>query len=650
MGCSGQSSPSSIGISMTSSGLPRPWKNQLWFSNWIHAAASALSVSAGLKGARFIRSSEIFRGFGSYSRAPRSGLIRFGLMLRLNARPAEPMSGSFRSFQRPSGRRAVSASLGGSSVASSLIWSRVSNRFLSRRSRRSASRLSALSEVIGSSYHWRLRLILVNVRDSTRTGSDLSLIAISPTRPRSAARRRPRRRALDRLPSRAQSMHPTRYPVAAGAARGQPEWLNAAGSDGETLHRRWTLGLWSAAGLALTAALCATAAPVTLAGEPEGSGDPDAGAQRTGPTPAVARAAAAETGPGCDARLPVVVHHPGGAAASLPARARLPIACADPTGFATSESTIAAGNDVSLFYSPAHTENTLGRSFDQGATWDLTYPPKMQYTSLWNTVDPIVTVDRRTGRLFWLRATGDTRTTPVLVDESPFGNQAATAIAYAHGFQVYSSPDDGQTWATADYQHEFTGDWEKLFVGPPRPASTGAPQPSGYPDVVYMCGNAPLEVSGPGRACYRSLDGGASFALASYVFPSPSAPADACPTLAGNSGVVDSRGVTYQPQSCANATYLAVSEDEGSSYVWRPIQGAPPINGLSGTVQVAVDSADNLYALWVTNDKLELAISRDHGKTWGDPLDVTPPGLKKIALTALSADEPGHVGMTYYAT
>jgi hypothetical protein len=274
----------------------------------------------------------------------------------------------------------------------------------------------------------------------------------------------------------------------------------------------------------------------------------------------------------------------------------------------------------------------------------------MQYTSLWNTVDPGVTVDRRTGRLFWLRATGDLRTAPVLVDESPFGNQAATAIAYAHGFQVYSSPDDGQTWTTADYQHEFTGDWEKIFVGPPRPASTGAPQPVGYPDVVYMCGNAPFEVSGPGRACYRSLDGGATFALASYVFPSASAPSDVCPALAGNTGVVDSQGRTYQPQSCANGSYVAVSEDEGGSYTWLPIRGAPTSNVYTGTVQIAVDKADNLYALWVGGDKLELAISRDHGKTWTDPLDATPPGLHKIALTALAAGEAGHVGITYYAT
>jgi len=47
MGFSGQSSPGSSGTSIDASALPRPWKNQLWFSNWIHAAARMFSVVAG---------------------------------------------------------------------------------------------------------------------------------------------------------------------------------------------------------------------------------------------------------------------------------------------------------------------------------------------------------------------------------------------------------------------------------------------------------------------------------------------------------------------------------------------------------------------------------------------------------------------------
>ena len=62
---SGQSSPSTGGTSITSSGSPWPWKNQLWFSNWIHAAASEFSVLAGLNASRVISSSDTSRGLGS---------------------------------------------------------------------------------------------------------------------------------------------------------------------------------------------------------------------------------------------------------------------------------------------------------------------------------------------------------------------------------------------------------------------------------------------------------------------------------------------------------------------------------------------------------------------------------------------------------
>jgi BNR/Asp-box repeat len=359
---------------------------------------------------------------------------------------------------------------------------------------------------------------------------------------------------------------------------------------------------------------------------------------------AVADASAAGTG--CHSGWPVVAHHAGGEPAEA---AKLPLACATETGYATSESTLAITKSGAILYSPAHTENSLARSLDGGASWSLTYPKRMQYTSIWNTVDPFITVDRRTGRAFWVRATGDLRTTPILVDESPLPYQAPTAIAYAHGFQVYSSSDDGLNWTTADYQHENLGDWEKVFVGPPSSAP-GALQPVDYPGVVYVCGNAPFEVSGPGRDCYRSLDGGATFNLAGYVFPSDTSPADACAALAGNVGVVGNDGTVYEPQTCRNGAYLAVSHDEGTSYSWLTVAGAPGTAALGGGYQLAIDHADNLYAMWLAEDQINVAISRDHGQTWSAPLSVTAPGLHNIALPALAAGPEGHLAITYYGT
>jgi hypothetical protein len=362
----------------------------------------------------------------------------------------------------------------------------------------------------------------------------------------------------------------------------------------------------------------------------------------------LALAAPALAGPapaGCNSHWPVTAHHAGGARVRPPAP--LPIPCATQTGYATSETTIAATPGGSLYFSPANTENSLARSSDKGASWFLSDPQQMQYTSLWNTVDPDVIVDRRTGRAFWVRATGDLRTAPILVDESPLGWQAATAVAYAHGFQVYSS-SDGQNWVTADYQHEATGDWEKIYVGPP---AAGAPQPRGYPDIVYMCANAPFEVSGPGRDCYRSLDGGRTFSLAGYVLPSASSPHDVCEPLAGGAGGgVGSDGAFYQPQSCQGGSWVAVSHDEGASWSWLPITGAPGTKGLLSGLQLAVDHANNLYALWSDGSQLELVISRDGGKTWGHPLGVAAPGLRQVDLPALTAGAAGHIGVAYYAS
>jgi hypothetical protein len=323
----------------------------------------------------------------------------------------------------------------------------------------------------------------------------------------------------------------------------------------------------------------------------------------------------------------------------------MPVACASETGYATSESTLALAGDGTLIYSPANTENSMARSSDGGATWTLTYPADEQPTALWNTDDPDVIADRRTGRLFWVRAT-HLVSTPTVVPKS-----VALLVAYAYGFQVYSSTDSGIKWSTADYSTAPTGDWEKIFVGPPPPASTGAPQPVGYPDVVYVCANSPFEVTGPGRLCYKSLDGGTTFTVAGYVSPSASNPPDVCPPLNFNTGVVDGHGTTYQPVDCAHAAYVVVSHDEGATYSWLPVPNAPTGTPASGTnLKLAVDDAGNLYAIWTASGLLYLSVSIDHARTWGPPLMVAGPGLQGVQLPAVTAGAAGHVAITYYAS
>ena len=258
-------------------------------------------------------------------------------------------------------------------------------------------------------------------------------------------------------------------------------------------------------------------------------------------------------------------------------------------------------------------------------------------------------VDRTTGRVFWVHTTYTEDLRWPLPDQSAASWLVPTAIADAHGFQVYSTSDEGSTWNTADYHLEDTADWEKIFLGPAPAASTGAAQPIGYPNVVYVCANAPAEVIGPGRACYKSLDGGATFTSAGYVFPSAASPAG-CPALAQNSGVVGHDGTIYIPQSCSGGTYLAVSHNEGTSYAWLPVAGAPPSGGLGAVVQLAIDRAGNLYMLWTQEDALRLVSSRDGGHSWSAPLTVSAPGLHHITLPALAAGPRDAIGVVYYAS
>jgi hypothetical protein len=363
---------------------------------------------------------------------------------------------------------------------------------------------------------------------------------------------------------------------------------------------------------------------------------------------APARASGRSQHLGCHPEWPVVTHQ-AARTHVRPAPPRGPVACAVRTGYATSESTIGLTPGGVILYSPAQSENSLARSVDAGKTWSLTYPDGEQYTALWNTDDPQLSVDGRTGRVFWVHATGPTRTTPVLVSGSPLPRGVSTAIAAAYGFQVYSSADSGRTWRTADYSTAPTGDWEKIFTGPPVPPRRGLPRRSGYPDMVYVCANSPLEVVGPGRLCYRSFDGGATFSPAGYVFPSATTP-DACAAIATETGVVGGDGTMYEPVSCARATYLAISHDEGASYAWLRITGAPASGNLPGDVQVAIDRADNLYALWRTADHLSVAVSRDRAHTWSAPLDVGAPGVHDLTLPVIAAGPKGHVGVAYYGS
>jgi hypothetical protein len=67
-------------------------------------------------------------------------------------------------------------------------------------------------------------------------------------------------------------------------------------------------------------------------------------------------------------------------------------------------------------------------------------------------------------------------------------------------------------------------------------------------------------------------------------------------------------------------------------------------------VQLASDAAGNLFVLWLSSGSLELASSRNGGRSWSPPLVVSPPGLHNILLPSLAAARRGAVGVVFYAS
>jgi hypothetical protein len=305
-----------------------------------------------------------------------------------------------------------------------------------------------------------------------------------------------------------------------------------------------------------------------------------------------------------------------------------------------------------VWFSAANWEWALARSGDDGAHWQaFTVPGPQAYPgcqvgtsaitpcdpseqSKYNTVaDAYLYVDPYTSKIFWSKTYG-----------------------FALCSSMDMSADGGATWYPVTRFACPGGDYEKIAAGPP-PA--GGAAPTGYPDVVYTCvnGPAPWFVVGPGRVCYKSLDGGVSWSVAGMPVPSPLAPG--ClhfqePQRVGPDGTL------YMPLNCslngsnpAGLVRVAISHDEGQtwSYAQVPTANVGSDAGLIGGVSLDVDRAGALYVVWPGADnKVYLAVSKDQGRSWNGPLLVSSPGVtqKSAPFAQVAARDPGHIAISYY--
>ncbi|HVF52238.1 MAG TPA: sialidase family protein [Actinomycetota bacterium] len=300
-----------------------------------------------------------------------------------------------------------------------------------------------------------------------------------------------------------------------------------------------------------------------------------------------------------------------------------------PTGAVGMEPTLGVNDDGWIFVNTWYGPSDVLRSKDQGETWRVVSPLRSGPRP--TSHDPYLYVDPRTGRLF----SADLQR-----------NLECHAISH--------SDDGGETWITSALCGEV--DHQTLFAGAP-----ALSVPTVYPNVVYYCAvNVGVGPNSFGTTCFKSLDGGIVFTPTGsppFVGFDPSNDKGNF-GVAGwcgggtHHGVVDGDGTIYLPRTYCGTPTLAISDDEGAT--WRHVVVAD--NGTSigdGEYQhdagVAVDGSGNIYVTWIAQDKLPyLAISKDGGASFSEPVMVAPPGITETAVPgAIEVGRDGSIALAY---
>jgi hypothetical protein len=261
------------------------------------------------------------------------------------------------------------------------------------------------------------------------------------------------------------------------------------------------------------------------------------------------------------------------------------------------------------------------RSTDGGATWTNVSPqvPTTEHELPPTNADPYVFVDQDTDRLF--------------------NPEAAGACLYMN-----VSDDLGATWLTNPLVCGGVNvDHQSFEAGPFPPAM--AQLKTVYPNVLWYCSSHLVQ-----SQCSQSLDGGIVWKpSAQMAFPAydPAAGGMCGGGLAGHVEI-DSKGRAALPRGCGSP-WISVSEDLGNTWTRTKVSS---LTAASTHIAAAFDDADNLYVVW-WDSQLRLpwlAVSKDHGKTFGAPMMVAPPGVKEVNFPEITAGEAGKIALTFPGT
>jgi hypothetical protein len=394
------------------------------------------------------------------------------------------------------------------------------------------------------------------------------------------------------------------------------------------------MGLWSTA--------CASDESVADAGrterEPQDSGQ-DASMAPDAATPSALR---------CDpTRLGQRYRAAAGASTALADDDDALHSCFFATDIGSAENTLAVAADGTVLVAPTYTAEGTGilRSRDDGDSWQVIVPAE-RGGAAHERPQPFMLLDPDSERLF-------------------FATTTAGGAFTAQGFDLSISDDLGETFS-AGKVGVGTGDWIKLIPAPPVTST-----PADYPNVLYASSPAPISTpvtAGLGplhQQVQRSLDGGETWQDVAGEQLSLLPVDHACPAtenvIYGN-GVATSDGALYIGLRRCTRFAVASSLDEGASWTVEDVSGPElvPFDGILTYVNqhnvlqaepLAVDSDDNLYAVWAdAMGRLIYSVSRDRAASWSEPVIVSAPELQIAAMSGLAVKEPGTLALAYYGS
>jgi hypothetical protein len=259
---------------------------------------------------------------------------------------------------------------------------------------------------------------------------------------------------------------------------------------------------------------------------------------------------------------------------------------------------------------------TLRVGFDDTASPPSAFWQDVSYTlTSLTTLDPILYVDRQTGRTFVSQLAGVTSLMAV-------------------------SDDDGATWLPSQGSGIPSGvDHQTVGGGAPAAGLLPAVIPALYPHSVYYC-SQDIALA----LCAESPDGGLTFGLGVPIYNLTQ-----CGGLHGHIKVAPD-GTAYVPnRSCGSGQGVAVSTNNGLTWTVRTVPGSTPSSS-DPAVGIATDGTV-YFGYADASGHPRIAVSHDRGVTWSASPDVgTAFGIQNVVFPEVVAGDPSRAAFAFLGT